>query len=123
MYRALYSETLADCPRTARARERGLLQKAIANLVAARECPPGATPRREALRFVRELWAAFVSDLSHDDNALSFELRASLISIGVWVCREAERLETDGQASFNALIEINELIADGLRNEPFSTPR
>ena len=42
------------------------------------------------------------------------DLRAQLISIGIWMMKEIERLRTGATASFADLIEINAIIRDGL---------
>ncbi len=63
---------------------------------------------------MRRLWSVLMSDLANDDNALPNELRASLISIGIWVQRELENIDAGKSDNFAGVIEINQMIADGL---------
>ena len=43
------------------------------------------------------------------------ELRARLISIGLWITRTSMEIRIAGQGSLDALIEVNSAIRDGLR--------
>lgn len=64
----------------------------------------------------REMWAAFSSDCSMDGNGLPMELRASIISLGLWV----ERFTSDvvsGREPIGELIAVNRLVLDGLRTQ------
>ncbi len=93
MYQHIYAETFTESPKSARDRERQLLEEAIRKLAIAKMKGPHSVETFEATSFLRDLWSAFVRDLSNDENALPPKLRASLISIGLWVGREADMLE------------------------------
>ena len=41
-------------------------------------------------------------------------LRARLVSIGIWVIKEIERLRSGESRDFVSIIEINQIIRDGL---------
>lgn len=114
MYRRSYAQTLEDCPKAARARERAALERAIRKLSVAKICGAGSPEAFDALSYVRELWTYLIENLAHEENGLANSLRASLISIGLWVRREAASVEAGRSTNFDALIEINQLIADGL---------
>ena len=43
----------------------------------------------EALFFVNRVWVRFIEDLGSPENELEQELRANLISIGIWVLRRS----------------------------------
>jgi flagellar biosynthesis activator protein FlaF len=76
---------------------------------------PGAhfTSRIAAMHRNRELWLTLTCDLADNDNALPKTLRARLISLGIWVVAETQRLMRDA-ASLADLIEVNHSIIRGL---------
>lgn len=114
MYLDLYRQTAEESAQAARRRERAILERAIAKLEAAKTYGGRSPEAAEALAFVQQLWAAFIEDLSDDGNSLPIPLRASLISIGLWIRKESELIASGRSDSFEGLIEINRMIADGL---------
>jgi len=109
-----YNEVLEETPRLARERERAAFEKAI-ELLRLGDSREGLTAERaEAVRYVNQLWSILLEDLASAENDLPPALRARLISIGLWVLREAERLRLDGSGSFSDLIEVMEAIKKGL---------
>ena len=64
----------------------------------------------------RELWLALTCDVANEDNALPESLRASIISLGIFVFRESSRVIREF-GSFDDLIEINRIVMRGLRVE------
>ncbi len=114
MYHQIYAEAVHDSPRPARERERSLLEAAIRKLAVAKVRGSNSQESVEATSNLRELWAIFLRDLSDEENALSPTLRASLISIGLWVGREADLIDAGKSQNYDALIEVNQMIADGL---------
>jgi flagellar protein FlaF len=114
MYHQRYTEAAEDSSIHARRRERQLLEQAIKKLAIAKVRGFQSPESFEAMEFSRGLWTAFVVDLSNDENALPQSLRASLISIGLWIRREADMIDAGQSKNIDALIEINQMIADGL---------
>ena len=51
-------------------------------------------------------------------NELPQELRAGIISIGRWMIREIDRIDLGNAEDLSSLIEINEMIRDGLTGSP-----
>ena len=68
-----------------------------------------------AVLFVRRLWNFFLEDLSSSENDLPKELRAELISIGLWIMKEIEQIRLEKSSNFKSLIEVSENIRDGLK--------
>ena len=68
----------------------------------------------EAIYFVTRLWNILMEDLASPENGLPQELRANLISIGIWVLKEAERLRSEESDNFSGLVQVCETIRDGL---------
>jgi flagellar protein FlaF len=56
-----------------------------------------------------------VEDLGNPENALPKELRANLISIGLWLLREAEEVRQGRSDNFEGLIEVSQIIRDGIQ--------
>jgi flagellar biosynthesis activator protein FlaF len=115
MYQRLYSEIADDSYAAARQRERELLEKGIKLLSMARVRGVKTTEAFEATHFVRTLWTTFIFDLGNDQNNLPVELRASLISIGLWIVKELDRIDAGESSNFDGVIEINRMISDGLQ--------
>jgi flagellar biosynthesis activator protein FlaF len=110
----VYAHIAADSSQSARARERDALQTALEKLALAKAKGALSPEAFAATDYLRRLWSIFITDLGHDDNGLPQELRASLISIGIWVRREADRIDRGQSENFQGLIDVNQLIADGL---------
>ena len=114
MYQFSYAEVIDDSPREMRARERQAMDRAIELLRAAQQKGPGTREVFEALFYLRRLWSIFLDDLNNPDNELPQQLRAGLISIGIWINKEIERVRTGKTKDLTPMIEINEIIRDGL---------
>jgi flagellar protein FlaF len=114
MYQFSYAEVLEDDPLEARERERKALGHAVELLRAAKQSGPESRDGVEALLFVRRLWTVLLDDLANPDNALPETLRASLISIGIWILKQADLVRLDGSRDLDGLIAVNETIRDGL---------
>jgi flagellar biosynthesis activator protein FlaF len=115
MYQFSYAEVVEDSGRDARRRERQAFERAIDLLKRAEERGPGSSEAAEALLFLQRLWTLLTTDLASDENALPATLRASLISIGIWIMKEVEAIRSGRTRSFLGLIEINTIICEGLR--------
>ncbi|ATY32040.1 flagellar biosynthesis regulator FlaF [Sphingomonas psychrotolerans] len=64
----------------------------------------------------REMWSAFATDCGATGNGLPKELRAQIISLGLWV----ERFTSDvvaGREPVGELISLNRTIMEGLRGQ------
>jgi flagellar biosynthesis activator protein FlaF len=114
MYQFSYAEVVEDSPSEMRARERQAMDRAIDLLRAAQAKGYGSREMIDALFYLRRLWAIFMDDLNNPENELTPQLRAGLISIGIWVNKEIERVRTGATKDLTEMIEINEIIRDGL---------
>ena len=115
MYQACYDEVLEDDQAAARRLEHQALDRCTFLLgqaekagVASRECV-------EALHWTRQLWQTFLAELADDGNALPVELRAKLISIGIWILKEADAIQLGRSSDFAAIAETCTIVRDGLR--------
>ncbi len=114
MYQFTYAEVVEDSPQEMRAREHDAIGRAVTLLEAAQAAGPKSKEAHDALTYLRRLWSIFIDDLGSQNNDLPEDLRAQLISIGIWIMKEIERLRTGAIESFADLIEINAIIRDGL---------
>jgi len=114
MYKFYYDEVLDDAPKGARENERSALERSIALLQLAQQKGPQSRECVDALFFVRRLWGIFIEDLAKPENELPQKLRADLVSVGLWVMREAEEIRMGRSANFKGLIEVSRTISEGL---------
>ena len=114
MYQSIYAEILEGSPKTVRANERAAILHSIRLLERAQEAGANSREAVEALLFLRRLWEFFMLHLASDENRLPEKLRADLISIGLSMLREAERIKKGEAQDFTVLKDISQTIADGL---------
>lgn len=115
MYHFQYADVMADDMSEARRAEREIFDGILARLSAARAKGPDSQEAVEALFQLDRFWKALLDDLAHPDNALPTTLKKSLVHIGVWVLREVDALRNKRAHSFDALIDVNTMIRDGLK--------
>jgi len=115
MYQFPYADVLENSPKLARERERQVFERCLELLNAAQEKGPNSREATDALTFCRRVWAAFLEDLASPDNALPQQLRAEIISIGLWVIREAENIRLGKTTDFKPMIEVTTALHDGLK--------
>lgn len=115
MYQFPYAEVLDETPQSARARERQAIEHSIELLQAADMAGVQSREAVDALLFVRRLWSVLIEDLAKSENDLPQQLRADLISIGLWVMREAEQIRLEKSSNFKGIIEVSQSIRDGLQ--------
>jgi flagellar biosynthesis activator protein FlaF len=115
MYRFSYAEVIEDSSRDCRQREFELFQRAIDLMKTAKGMPSQSPEMIDAVVFVQRLWTFLIKDLGHPDNGLPDQLKGQLISIGLWVMRESDRVVRGEQKGLEALIDINAMIQEGLK--------
>jgi flagellar protein FlaF len=115
MYRFSYAEVLEETPQSGRDRERMAMEHAIHLLQAGMKAGADSREAIDALHFCRRLWALLIEDLGHPDNQLPTKLRADIISIGLWIMREAEEIRQGRSRNFQGIIDVTKSLAEGLR--------
>jgi flagellar biosynthesis activator protein FlaF len=115
MYKFAYEDMIENSGASARDAERQALEHSLRLLRIAQSA--AATPGEtfEALTFVNSLWSFLLEDLAKADNALPADLRASLISIGLWMLRESEAICDGKSRNIAGLIDVTQTISEGLR--------
>jgi flagellar protein FlaF len=114
MQRIQYGDLLEDDQQVARERERVALDQSI--LLLEQASAPGAplASAAEAIAFTSKLWTLLVEDLASPENGLPKELRAQIVSIGIWILRELETARTDESKGLSDVIVVSKAIRDGL---------
>jgi flagellar biosynthesis activator protein FlaF len=115
MYEFAYNDVIEESHQTMRTRECAAMDRVIGMLRAAREKGPQSRELVDALFYLRRLWVIFIDDLKDPNNELPDQLRAGIISIGIWMMREIDRVRGGMSSDLTPMIEINELIRDGLK--------
>ena len=105
--------TIAETPR---ATEYRLMSQITGEMIQARDNGYSGAALMPALHRNREVWSAFSSTCGAPGNQLPTELRASIISIALWVDRYTSEVVA-GRDSIDDLITVNRAIIDGLANE------
>lgn len=115
MFAKAYFDILTDSPTEARAREYEAIQHSIELMKAAEAAGIRSREAIVALNYIRGLWTILLEDLASPENALPSVLRAQLISIGLSILRQSDEIRMEHVQSFSGLIEISQLIGDGLK--------
>lgn len=103
--------TRAENPREMEYRLFGQVTRALMH---AANVDPGDTATRiDALDWNRRLWSTLATDCSNPDNTMDKALRASIISISLFVSRHSSAVMR-GEDDFEALIDINRMVMQGL---------
>ena len=115
MYQASYAETLESAPGECRERERLAFGRAIELMRLAEAAGPGSPESAQAIDFLCRLWRVLLDDLTSPDNDLPETLRGDLVSIGIWVLRQADDIRGGRSSSFGGVVEVCAMIRDGLK--------
>jgi flagellar biosynthesis activator protein FlaF len=115
MYQLSYAEQIADNPTDCRDREQHALEHA-AGLLRKAEAAGALSPEaNEALGFVSKLWNAFIQDLVDPENDLPDVLRADLVSVGLWIIKEAALIRSSQSQNYRGIADVCMMIHDGLK--------
>lgn len=115
MYQTAYADIIDAGSSATRRREREALDRSLRLLRDARAAG-FRTPRgAEAIFYVNRVWSFMIEDLSLADNDLPDEVRANLISIGIYVIRALDRLRAGEENVADDIIDITTIIRDGLQ--------
>ena len=108
----------AETPREMEYRLFGQVTRALMDAAVLPETEIGK--RMDALDWNRRLWATLATDCADDSNGLPGPLRASMISLSIWVAKHTSAVMRR-EETFDALIEVNRIIMQGLASQPGAT--
>ena len=115
MYQFSYADVQEDGVAEAREREREAITHSINLLRLAMKKGRQTRECIDAIHFTSRLWVRFVEDLASPENALQDELKANLISIGIWIIKETEKIRHGESDNFQGVIDISTIIKEGLK--------
>jgi flagellar protein FlaF len=92
----------------------GLVTRAL--MEAAETDESDFTSRMKALHWNRRLWTTLAGDCASEGNALPVEVRASIVSLGLWVDKHTSAVMRREQ-QIQPLIDVNRIIMQGLANQ------
>lgn len=101
--------------RTDRDIEYAVFTKATFSLRRA-EMSSKSSDRVEGLTLNNALWTTLTADLAHEENKLPQELRATLLSLGLYSIRYGQK-SIQNKDSLQPLIDINQRMMKGLRGD------
>lgn len=114
MYHMRYADVIEESVASARERESALFNRCIEKLEEISKNYSNISLILEHSNFIEKFWLALIEDLSREDNFLSNELRASIISIGIYVMKEMNNLRNGMKIDVVTLIDISRSLRDGL---------
>ena len=107
------ARVMVESPRGAEYR---LMSQITGELMSARDAGLSGPALMPMLHRNREVWRAFGNASAMAGNALPDALRASIVSIGLWVDRFTSDVVA-GRDSIEELITVNRSVIDGLKGE------
>jgi flagellar protein FlaF len=114
MQRIQYGELLEEDHQVTRERERAALDRSIVLLEQANAPDASSVKAAEAIAFTSKLWTVLVEDLANPDNGLPKQLRAQMVSIGIWILRDLESARAGANHDFSDVVAVSKAIRDGL---------
>ncbi|RCS23990.1 flagellar biosynthesis regulator FlaF [Phyllobacterium salinisoli] len=114
MYQSRYEDVMNDDTASAKERERLLFDRCIEMLCTAREHGASSREGIDAAYFTMQLWTTLIEDLGSVENALPQELKAAIISIGIFILKEMERIRQGESDDYDSVIDITRTIRDSL---------
>src|SRR5271156_1572394 len=113
---AAYAKT-NSVVRTPREQERDIIALVTQRLRAASSAKDDAILLARAVSDNTTVWYILISDLASEGNQLPIELRAQIVSVGLAVIRECEKLNKS-DVDLDFLISVNQAIIEGLSDTP-----
>jgi flagellar protein FlaF len=113
---AAYAKT-NSVVRTPREQERDIIALVTQRLRAASSAKDDAILLARAVSDNTTVWYILISDLASEGNQLPIDLRAQIVSVGLAVIRECEKLNKS-DVDLDFLISINQAIIEGLSDAP-----
>lgn len=104
------TQSMAEHPRATESR---LIAEITREMASAWEAGSRGAALMPALHRNREMWSTFSAACATRGNALPHPLRASLVSLALWVDRHTSEVVA-GREPIDALVEVNRELLDGL---------
>lgn len=109
-----YAELQQDDQADARENERLAIDHSIELMERADFENAAPTEVANAILFVSRLWTVLIEDLASPSNGLPNEVKAQIISIGIWILRDVEGIRSGEKRSFSDVVNVSKAIREGL---------
>lgn len=114
MFNLAYAESAEDDQGEARSQEYQALEYSIGVMEASTKDPISSAKRIKAIFDTANVWTLLLEDLGSPENDYPNELKAGLISIGIYILKQLQAMRDDSSVSFSAIIDITKTIKEGL---------
>ncbi len=114
MFQSSYAEVISESETNARQEEAEALARSISLMEEATRHQGDKVRTIEAAHYTRQLWTHFLTDLASPENDIETRTKANLISIGIWVLKELQRMRELRLTDFGPVIEVSKSIRGGL---------
>ena len=115
MFTQAYQEATEDEQQSAREGEREIIERTIRMMIESDLEPDNGNRRVAAIHFTMQVWSYFLNDLASSENQTPDELKAAIISIGIFIIRHMEGMRKEPDLRFKPVREISETIREGLK--------
>nr|WP_250807147.1 flagellar biosynthesis regulator FlaF [Neorhizobium tomejilense] len=109
-----YADVMQDSVADAKINERQAFDRSLELMARAQKKGVFGRDTIEAVTYTRQLWSILLDDLASAENQLTTELKAGLISIGLWIYEQADKIMNRRSHDFRAMIEVTGSIRAGL---------
>ena len=114
MFNQAYDDIFDDDQQNSRNEEREIVDQSIKLMIECDEDTSDINSRHITIHFVNRLWTHFLDDLASPENSFPNEIKASLISIGIFILKHLEKMRKEASLQFKPIREISETIAKGM---------
>lgn len=114
MYRAAYTEINENDQALARSREKEALEFTVKLMTDSLLETGTPVQRVTAIHQTAMIWTHFLEDLAMSENELSRELKAGLISVGVFILKHLQAMRLDSSKTFEPVVDATTTILEGL---------
>lgn len=115
MSKASYTEVIEESSTSGRQQEAAAIAHSIELMNGAESETARPKDAVIALHFTRRLWELLLRDLASPENGLPRSLRADLISIGLGILKDLEKIRQRQKDSFETTISLSKIIIEGLK--------
>ncbi len=114
MFNLAYAEAAEGDQGEARSQEYQALEYTIGLMEASVKDPLNTAKRIIAIFDTTNVWTLLMEDLASSENHFSNELKAGLISIGIFILKHLQAMRDDSSMSFTTVIDVTKTIREGL---------
>lgn len=115
MFIQAYNEATEGEQQSVRESEKDILSQTIDMMLHADENKADKQSRVTAVHFTMHVWSYFLNDLVSGENQTEDNLKASLISIGIFIVKHLEKMRKEPELEFRPVREISQTILEGMR--------